>query len=78
MNKPFFSTKETQLPTMLHHLGHIIEANAPDALEEFGLFMNAVAKEMWGERPRKFAKEHFKEDVAYGRVITWLEKQFWR
>ena len=76
MNRPFFSTHETQIPANIQHLGHIIDYGAEDALEEFGLFVNAVDKSMWGERPRKFALEHLSEHRAYGEVLAFIEKQW--
>eukprot|EP00392_Amoebophrya_sp_AT5.2_P009896 g9927.t1 len=77
MNKPFFSTNQAQIPALMQHLGHLVDFDAEDVAEEFGLFVNALDKNMWGERPRKFALEQLGDHVAYGKVISFMEKQWW-
>ena len=77
MNKPFFSTTQAQVPVSLHHLGHVIEYDQEDTAEEFALFVNALGKNMFADRPKKFADEYLKDATAYGKVIDWIDKQFY-
>ncbi|CAD7971040.1 unnamed protein product [Amoebophrya sp. A25] len=77
MNKPFFATAEAQVPASMQHLGHIVDFGAEDVSEEFALFVNALRKNMWGDRPRKFAQQHLSDEAAYGKMLLYMEKQWW-
>lgn len=77
MNKPFFSTFQAQVPNNLHHLGHVIEFGQEDTAEEFALFVNALEKNMFADRPKKFADEYLLDAAAYGKVIDWIDKQYY-
>ena len=77
MDRPFFATTEAQLPPQIESFGHVIEFNAEDAGEELTLFVNALDKQMWGDRPRKFAETRLREPVAYGKVLDQIDKLFW-
>ncbi|CAD7955250.1 unnamed protein product [Amoebophrya sp. A25] len=71
MNKPLFATAEAQVPANMQHLGHIVDFGAEDVSEEFALFVNALRKNMRGDRPMKFAQQHLSDEAACGKVLLY-------
>jgi glycosyltransferase involved in cell wall biosynthesis len=73
---PFFATEATNLPRLVHHLGHLSDGDTltlPERLADFVDFSEAGG---FSGRPREFAVRHLSEAENYRKLVEWMDQKY--